>query len=159
MRAPRVRVALAGLAALAVTALSGCGGSTPKGGDPGNRRLKELSSDSVFTRLPNGATHVKTERHDAKYRKPGFSGGGWDGPTLIVTFKSTSPPAEVYRFYAQRAKTAGWKPTAAGGLGLTDRWAKTYSDGAPGSLVLVLLRSTPSEHVYRLFGGVAPVTS
>jgi hypothetical protein len=139
--------------------LSACGSSTPAGGDPGGRRLQELSSDRVFAAVPDGATQVSTVRREAHYRKPGFTGGGWRGPTVIVTFKTPSPPADVYRFYARRARAAGWKPTAKGALGLTDRWAKTYPDGAFATLTLFLLRSDAQLHEYELGGAVAPAPS
>ena len=148
-----------GLLAISSLLWVGCGSSTPAGGDPGGRRLKELSGDPIFAALPDGATRMGTTRLGAHYRKPGFSGGGWDGPTVVVTLRTASPPAEVYRFYARRAEAAGWQPTAEGALGLTDRWAKTYSDGAPATLALALLSHESSGRVYRLSGGVAPVTS
>lgn len=150
------------LLAFGTFVVAGCGGSdTPSGGDPGGKRLNRLSSDGVFASLPDGATEVGTERRGARYREPGFTGGGWDGPTVIVTFKSASPPEDVYGFYARHAAAAGWKPTAAGELGLTDRWSKTYPDGAPATLTLTLtlLERASGERVYRLSGGVAPATS
>jgi hypothetical protein len=143
----------------ALLALTACGCGTPAGGDPGDELLKQLAGDRVFTALPDGATEVDTTKQPARYRKPGFSGGGWDGPAVIVTFKSPSPPEEVYRFFARTAEDAGWKPKAAGRLGLTDRWAKTYSDGAAATLSLVLLDQESSPRTYRLSGGVAPATS
>jgi hypothetical protein len=149
----------AAAAALAIGSLltSGCG--TPAGGDPGGRRLKELASDHVFAAGPDGATAIRTTRTPAHYREPGFTGGGWDGPSVVVAFRSSAPPADVYRFYARQAAAAGWRPTAKGALGLTDRWAKTYPDGAPATLVLSLLTRSQaaSERSYQLSGGVAPV--
>ena len=150
----------AALLALGSLLSGGCGGDTaPAGGDPGGKRLKELSSDRVFAALPDGATDVETEEREARYREPGFSGGGWEGPAVVVTFSSASPPPEVYGFYAKRAEDAGWKPTAAGALGLTDRWAKTYDDGTPATLTLALLDRAGASQVYRLSGGAAPATS
>jgi hypothetical protein len=145
------------LATGSLLALAACG--TPAGGDPGGRRLHELSGDPVFAALPDGATMIHTKRTPAHYRQPGFSGGGWDGPGLELTFRTSTPPADVYRFYAEQAGAAGWRATAAGALGLTDRWAKTYPDGAPATLVLTLLTRAPavSERLYTLSGGVAPV--
>lgn len=136
--------------------LSSCGG-TPAGGDPGGRRLKELASDPVFAAAPDGATGVQTTLTKAKYVKPGFTGGGWHGPGVLVTFTSTAPPADVYGFYDQSAQAAGWHPAASGGLGLTDRWAKTYADGASATLVLVLLTpsGTATERKYELAGSIA----
>jgi hypothetical protein len=144
---------------LAVGSLAaGCGG-TPAGGDPGDRRLHELSGDQVFAVLPDGATSVDLTKKPAHYRKPSFGGGGWDGPSVVVTFKSAAAPEDVYRFLAQRAAAAGWHSTATGALGLADRWAKTYPDGAAATLVLTLLTRSQAatERVYRLSGGVAPV--
>ena len=137
--------------AIASLLLAACG--TPAGGDPGGRRLRELSGDDVFAALPDGSTSVAVQRSPAHYRKPGFTGGGWDGPSVVVTFTSTAPPADVYGFYARRAAAAGWRPTARGALGLDDRWAKTYRDGAAATLILTLLR----DGQYRLAGAVAPV--
>jgi hypothetical protein len=138
--------------------LAACGSSTPAGGDPGGRRLKALGDDRVFAALPDGATRVSTIRSGARYRKPGFSGGGWDGPSVVVTFETTAPPAEVYRFYARQAQAAGWEPTAAGALGATDRWAKTYPDGARATLTLALVSGDAPQRVYRVAGGVEPAT-
>lgn len=134
--------------------LSACGG-TPAGGDPGGKRLHELSNDPVFAALPEGATAVDVVRTPASYRKPGFSGGGWDGPSVVVTFTSSQPPADVFRFFDQRAASSGWTATASGALGLTDRWSKEYDGGAAATLLLANLRGT----LYRLYGGVAPAGS
>jgi hypothetical protein len=61
----------------------------------------------------------------------------------------------VYRFYGQRAEAAGWKPTASGSLGVPDRWAKTYSDGASATLLLSMLNRAASERRYQLSGGIS----
>jgi hypothetical protein len=138
--------------------LAGCG--KPAGGDPGNRRLHELSSDRVFAALPDRATMIRVTRTPARYEQPGFTGGGWHGPSVVVAFRSSAPPAGVYRFYARRVAAAGWRPTASGALRLTDRWAKTYAhDGASAWLILALLTRSPaaSERVYSLSGGIATV--
>ena len=150
---------LAGVALAAASLLpAGCGGA-PAGGDPGGKRLKELSADAVFAAVPETATMVRMTKTPARYRQPGFSGGGWDGPSVAVTFRSSAPPADVYGFYAQQAEAAGWRPTAGGSLGLTDRWAKTYPDGASATLLLGPASSPAgAERAYRLAGGVAPVT-
>jgi hypothetical protein len=134
--------------------ISGCG-STPAGGDPGGRRLNALASDQVLGSLPDGATMVGTRKTKAHYRKPGFSGGGWDGPSVVVTFTSSAPPADVYKFYAQRAETDGWHATAEGSLGVTDRWAKTFPDDAPATLMLSRLGNSR----YLLTGSIAPVAT
>lgn len=104
---------------------------------------------------------IRETRTAARYRQPGFTGGGWDGPSVVVAFRSSAPPADVYRFYAQRTAAAGWRPTSTGALGLTDGWAKTYPDGASATLGLGLLTRAQSapERLYELYGGVATVGS
>jgi hypothetical protein len=125
---------------------------------PGGPRLQELGSDRVLAAFPAGAPRIRVTRTPARFQKPGFTGGGWRGPSVVVTFQSSAPSVEIYRFYAERAAAAGWRPTAKGALGLTDRWTKTYPDGAPATLGLALLSrpQSASEHVYRLSGAVAP---
>jgi hypothetical protein len=136
---------------------AGCG--TPAGGDPGGKRLSELSHDPVFAAVPRGATMVKLTQTPARYRQPAFQTGGWDGPSVMLMFRSSSPPALVYRFYGRRAKAAGWHGIASGALGFTDRWRKRYPDGAAAYLSLSLLTPPPtaSRRLYMLGGGVAPV--
>jgi hypothetical protein len=155
-RPPRLR-ALAAAALALVLLAAGCG--TPAGGDPGGRRLRELGRDPVFAARPPAATGVGVTRTPARYRRPGFQTGGWDGAGVKKTFTSTAPPAEVFRFYARRAAAAGWHAGSTGSLGLTDSWTKTYPDGAPATLVLLLL--TPpgagAARLYSLAGGIAPV--
>lgn len=136
--------------ALGALLLSGCG--TPAGGDPGGRLLLELGNDRVFAALPGGATAVRRTRTPARYTQPGFSGGGWRGPSVVLTFASSAQPGDVYRFFARRAAAAGWRATSSGALGLTDVWRKTYPDGAAATLLLSKLPRT-----YILSGGVAPV--
>ena len=140
----------AGALALGAVLLGGCG--TPAGGDPGGRRLQELGSDRVFAALPGGATVVHRTRTPARHQQPGFTGGGWRGPSVVVTFTSSARPADVYRFYARRAAAAGWRAASSGALGLTDVWRKTYPDGAAATLLLSMLPRT-----YILSGGIAPV--
>jgi hypothetical protein len=144
--------------ALGAVLLAGCGGP-PAGGDPGGRRLKELAGDPVFSARPDGARLVSTTRTKAAYQKPGFTGGGWRGPTVEVRFASTAAPVDVYRLVGERATAAGWKPRAAGSFGVTDRWTKTYPDGAEATLLFSLLGNPPAgaEGTYLLSGGVAPV--
>jgi hypothetical protein len=146
------------LLALGVLLLAGCGGP-PAGGDPGGSRLKELAGEPVFAALPTGATLVSTTRTKAAYQKPGFTGGGWRGPSVVVTFTSSAPPVDVYQSVGAHAAATGWKPTSTGSLGVTDAWSKTYPDGAKATLLLSLLGNPPAgaEGTYLLSGGVAPV--
>jgi hypothetical protein len=149
---------LAGCAAVALACLlAACG--TPAGGDPGGRRLEELSGDAVFAAVPAGSTRVRATRTPARRRKPAFQGAGWAGPSVTVTFRSAAPPTAVYRFYARRARAAGWQATASGALGLADRWAKMYPDGAAATLLLTQLERSPGSgsRRYVLAGGIAPV--
>ena len=145
--------------ALGTLLASGCGSGTPAGGDPGGRRLKELGSDHVFAARPDGTATFRMKRAPAFYKKPGFTGGGWHGPSVVVTFTSSAPPADVYAFYAQQAEAAGWRPTSTGALGLTDSWVKTYPEGAAATLGLALLDLSQAavKRTYILSGGVAPV--
>jgi hypothetical protein len=115
--------------------------------------LHELGADSVFARLPDDAKRIRVKRTAARYSQPGYTGGGWRGPSIVVTFTSSASPAGVFRFYARRAALAGWRPTAKGALGLVDRWAKTYpDDGASATLLLADL----TRGRYSLSGGIAP---
>jgi hypothetical protein len=156
-RRRRRRALLATLLTLVSVAAVACG--TPAGGDPGGKRLRELSNDPVFDARPPGAARVVLTRTPARYREPGFDAGGWHGPAVTATFRSEAPTAAVYGFYARRAKAAGWQATKSGALGLADTWTKTYPDGADAMLLLSLVARHPnaSPRRYTLAGGVAPV--
>jgi hypothetical protein len=132
--------------------LAACGSTRPAGGDPGGHRLRELSADPVFAQLPPDAQQTSLDKTPAEYRKPGFTGGGWAGPAVVLSFTSTADPASVFHYYANLAVSHGWKPGAAGALGITDRWTKTYPDGGAATLFLAKLQ----DGNYRLSGGVAP---
>jgi hypothetical protein len=138
---------------LAIGSLLAVACGTPAAGDPGGRRLHELGNDHVFAGLPGGATKIRVTRTPARYSQPGFTGGGWRGPSIAVTFTSSAQPTVVFRFCARRAAAAEWRSTAKGALGFTDRWTKTYPDHAPATLLLAQLGRTR----YSLAGGVAPV--
>ena len=129
------------------------------GGDPGGRRLRELAADRVFAATPPDATGVTVRRIPALYRHPAFQAAGWDGPTVIVSFADSAPLATVYGFYARRAIAAGWRPSGRNGLGFTDRWAKTYPDGAAATLALLPASQVrpASRRRYRLAGSTTTV--
>ena len=143
---------------LAAVPLSGCGGP-PSGGDPGGHRLQELAGDRVFSVHPASATIVSTRTTKATYQQPGLTGGGWRGPSVVVTLMSAAPAAEVYRFYGAQAAAAGWKPSASGSLRVTDRWSKTFPDGAAATLLISVLgmpvAGAPQRYV--VSGGIATV--
>jgi hypothetical protein len=159
LKIPR-RILLAAALMLLALAAAACG-TTPSGGDPGGRRLSELAADPVFSARPPGASRVALAQTPARYREPGFDAGGWHGPAVTATFRSAASPATVYRFYARRAKAAGWRATKSGALGLADTWTKTYPDGADATLLLSLLTRAQSAppRLYTLSGGVAPIAS
>jgi hypothetical protein len=143
-------VTLAGITLFA----SGCGTTTHPGGDPGNKRLNELSHDPIFSALPPGATNVHISRSPAEYVDVPFQGSHWNGPSVEVTFRSSAPVSDVYRFYAQRAKVTGWRPWLRGGLGL-DRWKKTYPDEATAYFSIKLLSpESILKRRYSLGGGI-----
>ncbi len=158
MRALAAGARTGALLALGALLLAGCGGP-PAGGDPGGHRLKELAAEPVFSVPMDGVTRVSTTRTKAAYQKPGFSGGGWRGPSVVVKFTSSASPVDVYRSVSARAAATGWKPTSVGSLGVTDAWSKTYPDGAAATLLLSLLGNPPAgtRGTYVLSGGVAPV--
>jgi hypothetical protein len=134
-------------------------------GDPGHS-LSELSGDPVFATLPYGATDVELKRLPAIYRAPGFTGGGWSGAGVDVTFKSSLPSANVYAFYARQAAAAGWQPTSTDIVGgrdtVTNRWKKIYPDGTAAFLFFDLLpgdrSAIPPAHSYNLVGALDPAS-
>jgi hypothetical protein len=147
------------LLALGVLTLASCGGP-PAGGDPGGKRLTELAGDGVFSARPASAKLLSLVKTKAAYTEPGFDGGGWRGPSIVVTFTSAAPPVDVYRFYDAHAAAVGWIPLASGALRVTDRWTKTYPDGARATLSIVVLGIPPAgaAGTYLLSGGIATVT-
>ena len=142
------------LLAVGVLLASGCG--TSSGGDPGDRRLHELRNDRIFAALPAGATSPALTQSRAHHVHPAF-GGGWDGPSVAATFATSGSPRAVFRFYARRAGAAGWSPAAKGAFHVTDRWSKTYSDGASATLLLTIrpIADTAAEHTYSLVGSIS----
>jgi hypothetical protein len=145
------------LAAAVVALLAGCGSGTPKGGDPGDRRLHRLAADPIFSARAPGAQAVTITQIHARYVEPGFTGGGWHGPAVVAAFESAAPPRTVFRFYGRRAQAAGWRVGSSGALHLTDLWRKTYRDGARATLLLSLLdlRTTIGPRRYTLSGGIS----
>ena len=142
---------------LAVGGLLACGCGTQPGGDSGDKRLHELVNDRVFAALPTGANSPALTRTRARYVQPAFSGGGWDGPSVVTTFGWSGPPRAVFRFFARRAAAAGWRAAGSGALRVTDTWAKTYPDGAAATLLLTWrpIDESTSEHTYSLAGSIS----
>lgn len=71
-----------------------------------------MAADLIFAGLPPGAVRTGWQVRPAKYRGGGWFAGqnGWDGPVVILTFTSSLPPRDVYRFYGERAAEDGWTP-------------------------------------------------
>jgi hypothetical protein len=137
----------------------------PRGpGDPGNSRLHQLASDPIFHGLPPNAHSPNLTLKPAQWRETPFQGAGavWDGPTVILTFKSSAPRSSVFEHYRAEAAEASWNPTNIGPLGLPVTWQKTYRDGVSASLVLTRLGPPdplPGLVEYRLAGGTSPYSS
>lgn len=127
-------------------------------GDPGNKRLNELSADPVFVGLPTGAVlSGPIARTPAHYRQPAFQTGGWDGPSVVVTFVSNQPASAIYQFYESQAADTGWHATSRGALGYIDTWTKTYSDNATAYLSLDALENSSTGRIYKLSGSISTV--
>lgn len=126
-------LAAAGLAATsaAAAACRGIGNPNPNP-DPGNRRLHALVADPVFARLPPGAVRTSLQEHPAKFRGGGWFAGskGWDGPSVTLTFTSSQSVRDVYHFYAEQAREAGWTPWQKLSNGLTWSWSKRIAGGS-----------------------------
>lgn len=128
-------------------------GKTLPGGDPGNVRLHELSSDAVFASLPPGARlSSPIVRSPANYTKPVLDGGGWSGPSIMIIFTSNQSAATAFEFYETAASRAGWRDAAKGALSYTDGWTKVYSNHTTGYLSLYTLGSNSSGTKYELSG-------
>jgi|SRR5579884_418442 len=142
---------------MAALVLAGCGSGTPRGGDPGDKLLHELAADPIFAVRAPGAVDVVVPRTRARYRTPAFQPAGWDGPSVVVAFRSAAAPRIVYRSYAERAAAAGWHAGSTGALQLTDLWRKTFADGGHATLLLSLLdlRKAAGSRRYALSGGIS----
>ncbi len=125
--------------------------------DPGNQRMLQLSSDPVLLVTPEGATDVVRTEIPARYKGDPFSGHGWNGPGVCLTFKSQRPAVEVYEFYASEMSANGWTArreiavTAA--RRMTNAWEKVFPNGAKASLTLWKLDGDEFE----LSGSIDPV--
>lgn len=140
--------------------LAACGGmgSKPAGGDPGDRRLHQLAADPIFGRRAPQAADAELKLVPAAYQRPGFGSGGWSGPGVTLTFASAASAESVYAFYDHSAQADGWVPAAIGSLHVTDRWRKTYPNGALGTLAIFTPRpfeAAAGPREYRLSAGIS----
>jgi hypothetical protein len=113
-----------------------------------------LADEGVFQSLPPGS-HIAGPpvRTAARYTKPGFSGGGWHGPAVTLTFTNTNSPASVFSYFEDRLGAFGW--TSNGNrnvLGYPQVWTKPYPGGSTAYLTLMDLDlrtsgSGPSRYV------------
>jgi len=129
-------------------------GPPPGTGDPGNKRLNELTNDKVFSILPpNVSLSGQIIKTPAEYRHPAFQTAGWDGPSVEMIFTSTDTKAVVYKFYAAMAAETGWQPRSTDRDGYIDSWTKIYSDRAEAILILY----GPTGHTYKLVGSTPAI--
>jgi hypothetical protein len=126
-----------GMLVASCTAIASCGRPRSGNPDPGNRRLHTLEADPIFAGLPPGAVRISWQTDPAKYRGSAVFGGGWSGPGVILTFRSSQSALDVYHFYTERAHETGWTPTPDKKLsnGLIWSWSKQI-DGSHADLGL-----------------------
>jgi hypothetical protein len=135
---------LLGLTLLAMAACTHAG-LRSDAGDPGDRRLDQISKDRVFASLPAGAVAAgPLDKMPARYRAPAFQGAGWDGPAVSLRFTSSRSPASVFAFFEASAAAAGWSPGNRNTLGYPQTWIKTYRDGVRGELSLIRTVRAPA---------------
>jgi len=105
----RVRRGLAAVACASVLLLAaGCAFNSASGGDPGQRRLRKLAAEPVMAVSPPGlALPAATVGTPAHKQPAGFGSGGWDGPVVTASFTTSAQPADVLRFYDEKATASG----------------------------------------------------
>jgi hypothetical protein len=126
-------------------------------GDANNQRLHQLAADPIFHALPRSARSAETKLSPAKWTQTGFGHGGWSGPSVTLTFESTEKPLAIYTYYGEQAPAHGWTAFLQGALHVTDRWRKTYPNGAKASLSIGWrgpLDPPPGPITYELVGSI-----
>jgi hypothetical protein len=103
--------------------------------------VHELAAEKVFTVTPPGLSQPPSAVLSAARKHPAefFGRGGWDGPSVTVSFTSSAAPVSTLRFYGEQAAESGWHATAVGAYRVTDRWTKTYPDGTPAYLLVSVI--------------------
>jgi hypothetical protein len=137
----------------------GSSGRGVPGGDPGDKRLRELATDPVFKRVPADAADAELRENPASYEKPGFTGGGWTGPVVTLAFVTSGDSRSVYEFYEREARLANWTAIRTSEQSLPVAWVKDYPTGSRATLVLhdfELGSSLPEAGDYRLIGSILP---
>lgn len=127
-------------------------------GDPGDRRLHQLSADPIFRALPPKATSPRITLSPAKVTATGLLARGWSGPGVTLSFESSAAPRSVFGYYREQARADGWRPQGVGALHVPVVWHKTYANGADAWISIFTPQPTadrPGPREYQLRGGIA----
>lgn len=133
-------------------------------GDPGNSRLHQLAADPAFRGLPPEARSPRITLTPARWRTTPFQGAGaaWDGPSVILTFESSTHRRAIFDYYGRKVSDEGWHSTNIGPLGLPVTWQKTYANRARAALRLSWQEPAnppPGPVEYQLTGSITPYSS
>lgn len=152
-----------GALALIVLASAACG--PPSGaGDPGDKRLNQLSADPIFGALPAGAQlEGHLEKTPAKWQDNGwFEPSSWNGPAVRITVIVPGPPDAALSFYADLAATSGWVGNGNEKDGNPVDWTKKFPGGWQGSLGLIDMSSSTAKpgqpHTFVLNASGPPIS-
>ena len=131
---------------LTIVTLAACGSSAAPG-DPGNKRLDQLSADPIFAELPSGAELIgHMEKTPAKWQDNGwFEPSSWNGPAVRITFVDSDAPDAAFSFYANLATTSGWVSNGNTKDGYPVAWTKKFPSGWEGSLGLIDISSSRAK--------------
>jgi hypothetical protein len=127
-------------------------------GDPGQRRLHQLSADPLFRALPPKATSPQLTLSPARVTVTGLLARGWSGPAVTLKFESSAAPLHVFAYYGEQARAAGWQPQGVGALRVPVVWRKTYANGATAWVSIFTARpfaDRPGPREYQLRGAIA----
>ena len=142
----RTGALLLGAITLVVICLEACGPAQGTG-DPGDKRLNQLSADAIFASLPSGAQLIgHIEKTPAKWQDNGwFEPSGWNGPSVRLTFSDPRTPDTALAFYANLAIASGWVGNGNKKDGFAVDWTKKFSGGWQGSLGLIDMSTSSAK--------------